>query len=344
MIADDDPNLGDDKNSVTADQLHAGVAYQVWDRLDTSGGGFDGPALISVTHDHGRTWSKPAKLVDTAAVAPFTQTIGNIVVEDAHGKLYDFFNLLTFPDATANVPLSATYAMVTSTDEGRTWSRPTPVATDSSVAEVDPNAPGKVLRAGGGLEAVAVDPVSGRIWMTYEGSDFSGGSLRPDRDGVLRRRRRDMDGAGAGEQAGRARVHAGGRGGSPGHGLGLVLRPAVSARPGHHDAADRPVPEGAAGGDQLRTAERQITPQFDWLLAPFAGGYMLGDYEGMAPAGAFGVQTVFVASLNPPTGPTDVYSGVFVGPFDAAGGDGGTRRAGGAALGAVAPRFPESAR
>src|ERR1041384_2173314 len=31
VIADDDVNIFDDKNAVTADQLHPGVAYQVWD-------------------------------------------------------------------------------------------------------------------------------------------------------------------------------------------------------------------------------------------------------------------------------------------------------------------------
>src|SRR5690242_13817443 len=34
LIDDNDPAIGDDKNSVTADPVHAGVAYQVWDRLD----------------------------------------------------------------------------------------------------------------------------------------------------------------------------------------------------------------------------------------------------------------------------------------------------------------------
>ena len=317
VIADDDANLGDDKNAVTADQLHPGVAYQVWDRLDTSGGGFTGPALYSVTHDHGKTWSKPATLVDTAALAPFTQTIGNIVVEDSHGKLYDFFNLITYTDATANVPVSATYEMVTSTDEGATWSKPTPVATDSSVAEVDPNAPDKVLRAGSGLEAVAVDPVSGRLWVTYEGSDFSGGAY--DQIEMVS---------------------------SADHGK-TWSAPALVSKPGvpaftpvvavdqlgtvtisYYDlrylqAGNTTTLPTARfvktfpGGDLRFGFERQITPQFDWLRAPFAGGYMLGDYEGMAPAGLFGVQTAFVASLNPATGPTDVYTGVFHGPFGA---------------------------
>jgi hypothetical protein len=338
VIADDDANLGDDKNSVTADQLHPGVAYQVWDRIDTSGNGFTGPALYAVTHDHGRTWSKPATLVDTAALAPFAQTIDNIVVEDSHGELYDFFNLITFTDATADVTASATYEVVTSTDEGATWSKPTPVATDSSVAEVDPNAPDKVLRAGGGLEAVAVDPVSGRIWVTYEGSDFSGGAY----DQI------EMVSSGDRGQTWSAPA--------------LVSKPGVPAftpvvavdhlgtvtvsyydlrylEPGNTTTLPTArFLKTFPGGALTNGFERQISPRFDWLRAPFAGGYMLGDYEGMAPAGLFGVQTVFVASLNPATGPTDVYSGVFHGPFGAGGGADADAGAGtGAGTSAAAP-------
>jgi hypothetical protein len=199
------------------------------------------------------------------------------------------------------------------------------VATDSSVAEVDPNAPDKVLRAGGGLEAVAVDPASGRIWMTYEGSDFSGGAYD------------------------QIEMVSSGDGGATWTAPTLVSRPGVPAftpvvavdrlgtvsvsyydlrylRAGNTTTLPtaRFVKTYRGGDIKLRHGvERQITPQFDWLSAPFAGGYMLGDYEGMAPAGTFGVQTVFVASLNPATGPTDVYSGVFHGPFGASGADSG---------------------
>lgn len=323
IIADDDPNLGDDKNSVTADQLHPGVAYQVWDRLDSSDNGFTGPALISVTHDHGKTWSKPATMVDTAKIAPFTQTIGNVIVEGPNGALYDFFNLIQYNDANGDTALSSTYSMATSTDEGATWSAPTPVATDSSVAEVDPNDPHQGLRAGGGLEAVAVNPVTGKIWMTYEGSDFSGGKY-------------DQVELVSSDDRGRTWSKP-----------ALVSKPGVPAftpvvsvdvlgtvSVSYYDlrylqAGDTTTLPTARFlkvlpfGDPRRATERQLTPTFDWLLAPNAGGHMLGDYEGMASAGPIGEQNVFVASLNVPEHNTDVYSGVFVGPFSAAGWDGG---------------------
>jgi hypothetical protein len=324
IIADNDPNLGDDKNSVTADQLHAGVAYQVWDRLDTSNNGFTGPALISVTHDHGKTWSTPATMVDTAKVAPFTQTIGNIIVEGPNGTLYDFFNLIKYSDATANTPLSSTYSMETSTDEGATWSTPTPVATDSSVAEVDPNDPAKGLRAGGGLEAVAVNPVTGKLWATYEGSDFSAGKydqvelVSSDDHGKTWSAPSLVSKPGVPAFTPVVSVDA----------LGTVSLSYYDLR--YQQAGNTTTLPTARFlkvlpfGDPRLATERQLTPAFDWLLAPDAGGHMLGDYEGMAAAGPIGEQNVFVASLNAPQHGTDVYSGVFVGPFSAAGGNGAT--------------------
>lgn len=324
MIEDNDPNLTDDKNSVTADQLHPGVAYQVWDRLDSSDNGFTGPALISITHDHGRTWTKPSIAVDTAKVAPFTQTIGNVIVEAPNGTLYDFFNLIKYTDATGNTAISSTYSMASSTDEGATWSAPTPVATDSSVAEVDPNNPAQGLRAGGGLEAVAVNPVTGKIWMTYEGSDFSGGKY--DQIEMV-----TSDDHGATWTAPTLVSKPGVPAFTPVVAVDVTGTVSVSYYDLRYLTAGDTTTLPTARflkvlpfGDSRQATERQLTPTFDWLLAPTAGGHMLGDYEGMASAGLIGEQNVFVASLNAPQHGTDVYSGVFVGPFSAAGWDGGT--------------------
>ena len=338
VIADNDPNLGDDKNSVTADQLHPGVAYQVWDRLDTSNNGFTGPALYSVTHDHGKTWSKPATLVDTSAVAPFAQTIGNVVVESSDGTLYDFFNLIKYSDATANTPLSITYSMVKSTDEGATWSKPTPVATDSSVAEVDPNNPNQGLRAGGGLESVAVNPVTGRIWMTYEGSDFSGGKydqielVSSDDHGATWSAPTLVSRPGVPAFTPVVSVDALGTVSLSYYDLRYLQAGNTTTLPTARFLKVLPF------GDPRRATERQLTPTFDWLLAHDAGGHMLGDYEGMAPLGPLGEQNVFVASLNAPEHGTDVYSGVFIGPFSAAGMDTRTAATARAALPSHAAR------
>ena len=69
--------LFNDKESVTADPVHPGVAYAVWDRLvapPATGPGFVherayfGPALISKTTDFGKTWSHPRVIVGLPSI------------------------------------------------------------------------------------------------------------------------------------------------------------------------------------------------------------------------------------------------------------------------------------
>lgn len=108
---------------------------------------------------------------------PNTQTIGHLIVVDRRtGTLYDFFDQITYADDLSTV-VEAHYAVVTSTDAGETWSSPVTVARDSSVPEVDPNDPSKLLRSAATLPSPAVDPKTGALYMAYEGSDFSGGKF-----------------------------------------------------------------------------------------------------------------------------------------------------------------------
>jgi hypothetical protein len=64
------------------------------------------------------------------------------------------------------------------------------------------------------------------------------------------------------------------------------------------------------GGRHFAT-ERRISPVFDHLLAPFAGGYFLGDYQGLATSGGK-FRALFVTTLDARAGnPTGVYYGEF---------------------------------
>jgi len=106
IIADNAPNFQffNDKESVTADPSKAGVAYVVWDRLETPNANpdaelhtaaFRGPAMFSKKKDVGLTWSSPRVMVSTLSRQ---QTIGNVIVVDPRsGTLYDFFDLIAPP-------------------------------------------------------------------------------------------------------------------------------------------------------------------------------------------------------------------------------------------------------
>jgi hypothetical protein len=324
VTVDNDPAIGDDKNSVTADPLRPGTAYQVWDRLDqpfdANGNAlsFDGPALISITHDHGKTWSKPSVMVDSAAV-PFSQTIGNVIVPDARtGALYDFFDFITFNDAATDNLVDVHYGYVKSTNGGTTWSAPQKIAADTSVLDADPNNPDKVLRSGSGLPSPAIDPVTGELYMAYEGSDFTGGAY----DQIQLTHSTD----GGATWSAPTRINQDPN--TPAYTPSIAVDLTGTVHISYYDVRDLPAADTTnlptstwllafPRGQEQKATEKRIAPDFDWLQAPNAGGYFLGDYEGLAAAGVFGVQPIFVTTANAPADPTDVYTGTFHGPFSA---------------------------
>ncbi|MFI8497328.1 sialidase family protein [Streptomyces sp. NPDC085524] len=309
----DEQPFFNDKPSLTADPVRVGTAYQVWDRLDNDPPGpssLDGPGYISLTRDGGRTWSRARPFVDTSSV-PNTQTIGHLIVVDpCTGTLYDFFDRITASEDLSTV-VEARYEVVTSTDAGETWSAPVVVARDTSVPEVDPNDPSKLLRSAATLPSPAIDPRTGTLYMAYEGSDFSGG--RFDAVQLVR----STDGGrtwGSPELISPEDVPAF----SPSIAVDERGTVAITYNDLRHlepgDTTTLPTAYQLAtlphGDPELRT-ERRISRVFDWLQAPFAGGYFLGDYQGLVADGK-GVRAVLTEThSDAPQNRTDVYTGTF---------------------------------
>jgi hypothetical protein len=117
----DDRGLFDDKVSVTADPVHAGTAYVVWDQSvnvpcfpgDSTNGCTEYNGFFSKTTDAGQHWSTPSEFLPVSANED--QTGNEIVVDPNTGRLYDFY---AFFDADNNL----TVEEVSSTNGGSTWS------------------------------------------------------------------------------------------------------------------------------------------------------------------------------------------------------------------------------
>jgi hypothetical protein len=294
----------DDKEAVTADPTHAGVAYVVWDRLVSPSAAFDadlharafrGPTWFSKTTDGGATWHSK-QIFDPGEK---NQTIGNIIVVDPRtGTLYDFFALLlsTGPKAARGQQV----AMISSTDGGNTWSGPTIVSSLLSVGVSDPNnldprtgAAPAPLRTGDITPEPAIDPATGQLYVVWQDARFSGGSF--DEVAIST----STNGGHTWSAPKRVNTPTNHPAFTPSvavnsaHTVGVTYYQwdtdtASGSEPTNYRIKEiAPAAIGSPDATSLQTASAaSVAGPFNMLDAPFAGGYFTGDYEGLATAGS----------------------------------------------------------
>ena len=298
-----------DKNATTADPTRRGTAYTVWDTLilatdqpddNPHTQSYTGPTFFSKTTDGGQTWSQAKIIVDTPQRQ---QTIGNIIVVDPrNGTLYDFTDLIESPNTPFRGTRSnAQLAFVKSTDGGDTWTAPQVIAPFNSLGVIDPNT-GQRLRVGDGLEEVAIDPASGKIYVVWETSSNFLKQLKQSSglwdDEILLTTSSD-----AGQTWTTPTVVRKLASGLPtytptvavnGGTVAVTYYDTRNLSPGQtaNLPTDYWVSYSKDGGATFG-GEQHIAGPFDQLTAPFARGFFLGDYEGLQPSGS-GFQAIFV--------------------------------------------------
>lgn len=299
IIRDSGATFFNDKETITADPFDARFVYAAWDRLQ---GSTRGPAYFSRTTDGGATWETPRPIYDPGSGQ---QTIGNLIRVLPDGTLVD---LLTHIAAGADdedkaAPEDATLEVLRSTDRGLTWSEPIRVAAYRPAGVLDPftRAP---VRDGTPIAALAVSP-EGALYVAWQDARMS---PDPERDDILLSR--SADGGFTWSQP--VRVN-----GAPGK---SAFAPQVNvAADGtigvtYFDLRSDTVDAGslladywiARSHDGLTWIESHVAGPFDLLAAPFAGGYFLGDYMGLASvAGDF--LALHARTTGKPGDPTDIY-------------------------------------
>ena len=302
-----------DKESVTADPIHAGTAYAVWDRTKSPSHSpdaalrahaFRGPTWFSKTTDGGNTWTGTRAIFDPGQNS---QTIGNqIVVDPRTDVLYDFFELIKTTGSPKFIPRGLSVGVISSSDGGATWTQPTIVSAQQTANDFATN--GALLRTGAGLPAAAIDASTGQLYVVWEDARFTGGT------------------------ANQVVISTSTNGGTS-----WSTPAAISKTPNTLAAFTTTVAVNSAGSvgvtyydmrnpDGITTGlptdywlvtstdhgatfptEARITPtSFDMSLAPNAGGLFLGDYEGLTTIGAT-FEPFFVHTVSS-SNPTDAFT------------------------------------
>jgi hypothetical protein len=298
-----DPDLAVDKETITADPQNASLAYAVWDRVtgftNPSSPSNRGPAWFARTTDAGFTWSAPVAIFDPGADA---QTVSNQIAVLPDGALLD--GLMVITKNSSQNPLSHV-TILRSADKGLNWSAPIDVAAAEFIGVVDPKT-NKGVRSGTVVPSLAVDPASGAVYVVWEDARFSGGA----RDGIALSKSSD----GGLHWSQPVQVNQ-----AP---AAQAFTPVVSVSAGevgvsytdlrNDDPNDKSrllathwLAVSADGGNTWQ--ETQLVSPFDLQNAPFAGGYFLGDYEGLVHSGASFLPLFTVARDGDQANRTDIF-------------------------------------
>jgi hypothetical protein len=322
LIADSGGRFLNDKNSITADPNDSSFVYAIWDRLQQATGdinnpenrrglGFKGPIYFTRSTNNGVTYEAPRKIFETGANK---QTIGNqIVVEPASegGSLFDFFDDITNSSNRLHGtgPLHLTY--IRSDDHGSTWTKPKvvsdmlPMSLFRFSSVIDPESPPACpepdpqgncpVRTGDIIPDVAVNRSNGNLYAAWQDVRFdgvghdqiafsqstNGGQSWSAPIKVNQTPTTEPEGD---QQAFNAAVHVADDGT-----IAVSYYDFRNNTPSPSELSTdhwvvhcHPASENCASAASWNEETRASTTSFDMRAAPFARGYFLGDYEGLA--------------------------------------------------------------
>jgi hypothetical protein len=188
---DENPNVLNDKNTLTADPHNSSFVYAVWDRLVSPPGAtpnphafenspaYRGPVWFSRTTNAGTSWATARLIFDPGTI---NQTIGNQIVAlpdnaQFNGELVDVFDLI---QNFTNRPPGRGFSIqvIRSSDHGATWSKRA-ITVDRHntfqglvIDPDDPNTATRTVRTGDIIPQITVDPNSGAIYVVFQDSRF----------------------------------------------------------------------------------------------------------------------------------------------------------------------------
>jgi len=319
-----DATNGLDKESITADPHDSNFVYAMWDRFISPPGfppsdfgrfhaaSYVQQAWFSRTTDGGATWETPHVAFNPGTHAG---TIGSIVNVLPDGTLVD--GLVVFSDhkESSTQLRGASVAVIRSTDRGETWSKKPIVIAPLDTSFFGPTDPdtGHPIRSGG-LPDFTVDPASGNLYAVWEDdvptgvdsihfSQSTDGGLSWSAPIVINQTPTNIPSGDRQAFTPTVKVAADGT-------VGVTyydFRNNDTSVPGLttdywfvscHSSCATPANWGG---------ERHVAGPFDEEQAADAGGYFLGDYEGMITNGSTFGPFFVQAESRAANDPSDVF-------------------------------------
>jgi hypothetical protein len=321
LISDTVPfpgQLRNDKEAVTADPTDPLKAYVIWDRIqkpnDQSGKdklnsfAYRENIFFSRTIDGGMTWSPATQLTNFSSN---TSAFGNQILVEPDGTLVDVFTFQTGSGSQGPQADQNNLAVIRSTDHGVTWSSPIIGPAIEAILVTDPTT-GAPVRTGDLLAEEAVDPHNGNLYAVWHDTRFSKGqfdsvafSMSTD-DGLtwsnpIKINQTPGNIPTGNQQAFMARVAV--------NANGTVAVTYYDFRNPDGVTAGLPTDDWMVFASSTFTnpaswgGEERLTPtSFNMRLAPSAGGFFVGDYQGLVAGGtdANSFSALFGQSVTPP--------------------------------------------
>jgi hypothetical protein len=340
LIRDTDPNVFNDKNSMTADHNDSELAYAVWDRLvfptERAGGrsyeralAFKGPIYFTRTTDGGDSWEEARPIYDPGRN---NQTIGNQIAvlpraaSEEDSTLVNAFDLIfNFTNKARNRGLNV--AVLRSEDSGETWASAPIIVSKLLTATVSDPETGDPVRTGDIIPQITVDRNDGALYIVWQDARFTGF------DQIVMSR--SVDGGLTWSAPVRVSATPAPAGDEPAGNQQAFIPQVYVLDDGtvgvlyydfrNNDAGDDVLETDAflvhcdepSSADDLCTGDWEETrvtdASFDMRVAPVAGGYFLGDYIGLGGTdtnddGASDAFVGFFTQSNSASDPGTVYS------------------------------------